>query len=332
MRAIVCNAWGPPATLAVETLPDPVAGPGQVLVEVRAAGVNFPDVLTVQGKYQVRPPLPFTPGFELAGVVRAAGPGAGDWHPGDRVIAFTRVGAFAELALAPVEALVRMPDGLGFDVAAAVTLTYGTAHHALVDRGALRPGEMLLVLGAAGGVGLAAVELGKALGARVIAAAGGAAKLAVCRDYGADVLIDYERDDLREALRAATGGRGPDVVLDPVGGRFSEPALRALAWRGRHLVVGFAGGAIPALPWNLVLLKGASVVGVFWGDFQRKEPAAHAAAMARMLAWMAEGKLKPLVSRRYPLADTARALEDMAARRVTGKIVIVPAVSPASAA
>jgi NADPH2:quinone reductase len=324
MRAVVCNAWGAPATLALETLPDPVPGTGQVLVEVAAAGVNFPDVLTVQGTYQVRPPLPFTPGFELAGRVRATGPGVTGWRPGDRVIACTRVGAFAELALAPSGSLVRMPDELAFDVGAAVTITYGTAHHALVDRGALHPGETLLVLGAAGGVGLAAVELGKALGARVIAAAGGPAKLAACRDAGADVLIDYERDDLREALRAATGGRGPDVILDPVGGRFSEPALRSIAWRGRHLVVGFAGGEIPKLPWNLVLLKGASIVGVFWGDFERKEPAAHAAAMARMLGWMAEGKLKPLVSRRYALEQTAQALEDMAGRRVTGKVVIVP--------
>ena len=324
MRAVVCNAWGPPDSLVLATLPDPIPGPGQVLVEVKAAGVNFPDVLTVQGKYQVRPPLPFTPGFELAGVVRATGPDVTDWRPGERVIACTRIGAFAELALAPAAALTRMPDGLGFDVAAAVTLTYGTAHHALADRGALRPGETLLVLGAAGGVGLAAVELGKALGARVIAAAGGAAKLDVCRAAGADAVIDYEHDDQREAIRAATDGRGSDVILDPVGGRFSEPALRAIAWRGRHLVVGFANGTIPNVPWNVVLLKGAAVVGVFWGDFQRKEPAAHAAAMERMLAWMAEGRLAPLVSRRYALEDTAQALNDMAARRVTGKVVIVP--------
>jgi len=334
MQAVVCRDWGPPGNLVVDTLADPVPGPGQVLVEVRAAGVNFPDVLTVQGKYQVRPPLPFTPGFELAGVVRACGPGVTDWRVGDRVIAFTRVGAFAQLALAGVETLVRMPDGLDFDVAAAVTLTYGTAHHALADRAQLQPGETLLVLGAAGGVGLAAVELGRALGARVIAAAGGADKLDVCRAHGADVVIDYDREDLREAIRAATGGRGPDVIVDPVGGAYSEPALRSIAWRGRHLVVGFAAGDIPKLPWNLVLLKGAAVVGVFWGDFQRKEPQQHAQAMRTMLEWMAEGKLKPLVSRRYALAETAQALEDMAARRVTGKVVIVPppVTPPASSA
>lgn len=324
MKAVVCRNWGPPDSLALEDLPDPQPGPDQVVVEVRAAGVNFPDVLTVQGKYQIRPPLPFTPGNEFAGVVRAVGPGVTAFAPGDRVIGFTRTGAFAELALAPVSALVAMPAGLDFDVAAAVTLTYGTAHHALADRGALQPGETLLVLGAAGGVGLAAVELGKALGARVIAAASGADKLAVCRACGADVLIDYGHEDLREALRAATDGRGPDVIVDPVGGIYSEPALRSIAWRGRHLVIGFANGAIPQVPWNVVLLKGASVVGVFWGDFQRKEPQANAAAMRTLLDWMAAGKLRPLVSQRYPLADTARALQDMAARRVTGKVVIVP--------
>lgn len=324
MKAVVCRNWGPPDSLALEDLPDPQPGPDQVVVAVRAAGVNFPDVLTVQGKYQIRPPLPFTPGNEFAGVVRTIGPGVTAFAPGDRVIGFTRTGAFAELALAPVSALAAMPAGLDFDVAAAVTLTYGTAHHALADRGALQPGETLLVLGAAGGVGLAAVELGKALGARVIAAASGADKLAVCRAYGADVLIDYAHEDLREALRAATDGRGPDVIVDPVGGIYSEPALRSIAWRGRHLVIGFANGAIPQVPWNVVLLKCASVVGVFWGDFQRKEPQANAAAMRTLLDWMAQGKLRPLVSQRYPLADTARALQDMAARRVTGKVVIVP--------
>ncbi|WP_296945174.1 NADPH:quinone oxidoreductase family protein [uncultured Massilia sp.] len=324
MKAIVCKAWGPPASLVLEDLPDPVPGPGQVVVAVHAAGVNFPDVLTVQGKYQVRPPLPFTPGMEFAGVVRAVGPDVAGHAPGDRVIGFTRTGAFADLALAPVDTLVPMPDGMDFDVAASVTLTYGTSHHALVDRGALRAGETLLVLGAAGGVGLAAVEIGKALGARVIAAASSADKLAVCRAHGADVLIDYGREDLREAIRAATGGKGPDVIYDPVGGIYSEPALRAIAWRGRHLVVGFANGAIPQVPWNVALLKGASIVGVFWGDFQRKEPQANAAAMRTMLDWMMEGRLRPLVSKRYALEDTARALEDMAARKVTGKVVIEP--------
>jgi len=324
MKAIRCTAWGPPDSLVLDDLPDLAAGPGEVVVDVKAAGVNFPDVLTVQGKYQVRPPLPFTPGNEFAGVVRAVGAGVRDFAPGQRVIGFTRTGAFAEQAVAPSSAYLAMPDDMDFDVAAAITLTYGTSYHALADRGALQAGETMLVLGAAGGVGLAAIEIGKALGARVIAAASSAEKLAVCKAHGADVLVDYESDDLREALRAATDGRGPDVIYDPVGGRYSEPALRSIAWRGRHLVVGFAAGEIPRLPWNLMLLKGASVVGVFWGDFTRKEQDAHLAAMRRIAGWIAQGKLTPLVSRRYPLADTARALDDMAARKVIGKIVIVP--------
>lgn len=324
MKAIRCTAWGPPDSLVLDNLPDLVAGPGEVVVDVKAAGVNFPDVLTVQGKYQVRPPLPFTPGNEFAGVVRAVGAEVCDFAPGQRVIGFTRTGAFAEQAVAPASAYLTMPDDMDFDVAAAITLTYGTSYHAVADRGALQAGETMLVLGAAGGVGLAAIEIGKALGARVIAAASSAEKLAVCKAHGADVLINYDSEDVREALRAATDGRGPDVIYDPVGGKYSEPALRSIAWRGRHLVVGFAAGEIPRLPWNLMLLKGASVVGVFWGDFTRKEQEAHLAAMRRITGWIAEGKLTPLVSQRYPLSDTARALEDMAARKVIGKVIIVP--------
>ncbi|MBD8532520.1 MULTISPECIES: NADPH:quinone oxidoreductase family protein [unclassified Massilia] len=324
MKAIVCKDWGPADSLELQDLPDLVPGPGQVAVDVRAAGVNFPDVLTVQGKYQVKPPLPFTPGNEFAGVVRAVGDDVRGFAVGDRVIGFTQTGAFAEQALAPATVLMPMPPGMDFDTAAAITLTYGTSHHAVVDRGQLKAGETMLVLGAAGGVGLAAIEIGKALGARVIAAASSADKLAVCREHGADVLIDYTQEDLREALKAATGGKGPDVIYDPVGGPYSEPALRSIAYRGRHLVVGFAAGDIPKLPWNLMLLKSASVVGVFWGDFARREPQANLAAMREMLGWMAEGKLKPLVSKRYALAETAQALNDMAARKVTGKVVIVP--------
>lgn len=324
MKAVRCKDWGPIDQLAIEDLPDLVPGAGEVVVDVKAAGVNFPDVLTVQGKYQVRPPLPFTPGNEFAGTVRAVGAGVTGYAPGQAVIGFTRTGAFAEQALAPGEALMPMPPGMDFDTAAAITLTYGTSHHAVVDRAGLQPGETMLVLGAAGGVGLAAIEIGKALGARVIAAASSDEKLAVCRAHGADAVINYETEDLREALKAATNGRGPDVIYDPVGGKYSEPALRSIAWRGRHLVVGFAAGEIPKLPWNLMLLKGASVVGVFWGDFVRKEPAANLAAMRQMLGWMAEGKLKPLVSARYQLEETAQALNDMAARKVTGKVVICP--------
>jgi NADPH2:quinone reductase len=324
MKAIVCKAWGPPDSLELQDLPDLVPGPGEVAIDVRAAGVNFPDVLTVQGKYQVKPPLPFTPGNEFAGVVRAVGEGVGKLAVGDRVIGFTQTGAFAQQVVAPAAVLMPMPPGMDFDTAAAITLTYGTSHHAVVDRGQLQAGETMLVLGAAGGVGLAAIEIGKALGARVIAAASNAEKLEVCRQHGADVLIDYTKEDLREALKAATNGKGPDVIYDPVGGPYSEPALRSIAYRGRHLVIGFAAGDIPKLPWNLMLLKSASVVGVFWGDFARREPQKNLAAMREMLGWMAEGKLKPLVSKRYPLADTAQALNDMAERKVTGKVVIVP--------
>jgi len=324
MKAVRCKDWGPPDSLVVAHLPDLEPGPGEVVVDVKAAGVNFPDVLTVQGKYQYKPELPFTPGNEFAGVVRAVGPGVTAYAPGQAVIGFTRTGAFAEQALAPLESLLPVPEGMDFDTAAAITLTYGTSYHAVADRGALQAGETMLVLGAAGGVGLAAIEIGKALGARVIAAASSDDKLAVCRAHGADELINYARDDLREAIKAATAGRGPDVIYDPVGGAYSEPALRSIAWRGRHLVVGFAAGEIPRLPWNLMLLKGASVVGVFWGDFTRKEPAAHQAAMRRLMDWMAEGKLRPLVSQRYPLERTAQALNDMAGRKVVGKVVITP--------
>jgi len=324
MKAIVCKDWGPPDSLELQDLPDLVPQAGEAVIDVRAAGVNFPDVLTVQGKYQYRPELPFTPGNEFAGTVRAVGAGVSRFKAGDKVIGFARSGAFAEQVCAPAEVLMPMPPGMDFDTAAAITLTYGTSHHAVVDRAQLQAGETMLVLGAAGGVGLAAIEIGKALGARVIAAASSADKLDVCRAHGADVLIDYTKEDLREALKAANGGKGPDVIYDPVGGPYTEPALRSIAWRGRHLVIGFAAGEIPKLPWNLLLLKGASVVGVFWGEFARREPQANVAAMRQMLGWMAEGKLKPLVSKRYALAETAQALNDMAARKVTGKVVIVP--------
>jgi NADPH:quinone reductase len=324
MKAIVCKAWGLPDTLVIEELPEPVPGPGQVAIDVKAAGVNFPDVLIIQNKYQVKPTLPFTPGSELAGVVRAVGDGVSHVKTGDRVIAFTGQGAFAQQALAPVQAVAPMPPGMDFDTAAAITLTYGTSHHAVVDRAQLKAGETMLVLGAAGGVGLAAIEIGKALGARVVAAASSDEKLAVCKAHGADATINYTTQDLREAIRAATDGKGPDVIFDPVGGIYTEPAFRSIAWRGRYLVVGFANGEIPKLPLNLALLKGASLVGVFWGDFSRREPKANLAAMRELMGWLAAGKIKPHISGHYALADTPQALNDMAARKITGKIVIQP--------
>ncbi|HEY1611694.1 MAG TPA: NADPH:quinone oxidoreductase family protein [Paraburkholderia sp.] len=321
MRAIRCNQYGPPDTLTLEDLPDLQPPAGQVVIDVKAASVNFPDVLIIENKYQTKPPLPFTPGAELAGVVRSAGEGV-TLKPGTRVVAYVRVGAFAEQALADATACVALPDRADFATAAAFTLAYGTSHHAVVDRGALRAGETMLVLGAAGGVGLAAVEIGHALGARVIAAASSDEKLDVCRRYGADATINYTTEDLRERIKALTGGNGPDVIFDPVGGVYAEPAFRSIGWRGRYLVVGFANGEIPKLPLNLPLLKGASLVGVFWGDFAQREPERNAAAFTQMHGWIDAGLIRPYVSKRYALAQTPQALADMAARRVTGKIVI----------
>lgn len=324
MRAILCERWGGPEQLRVADVPSPRPGPGEVKVRVRAAGVNFPDVLIIQRKYQVRPELPFTPGAEVAGVVAEIGPGVEAPRPGDRVAALCTLGGFAEEVVVPARACAVLPEHVGFPVASAFLLAYGTSWHALRDRAALRAGETLLVLGAAGGVGLAAIDIGKALGAWVVAAASSAAKLDVCRSHGADALIDYGTADLRAAIAEATGERGPDVVFDPVGGALSEPAFRSIAWGGRHLVIGFAGGDIPALPLNLPLLKGASVVGVFWGAFTRREPERNREAAAEMLAMIADGRLRPLVSRSYALDEAPRALLDMAARRVVGKVVIAP--------
>ncbi len=324
MKAIVCKAWGLPDTLVVEEQADLSAGPGQVVIDIKAAGVNFPDVLIIQNKYQFKPNLPFTPGSELSGVISAVGEGVTHYKVGDKVIAFIGHGAFAQQVVAPAANLMPMPPGMDFDVAAAITLTYGTSHHAVCDRAQLKAWETMLVLGAAGGVGLAAIEIGKALGARVIAAASSEEKLAVCRAHGADACINYSTQDLREAIKAATDGKGPDVIYDPVGGDYSEAAFRSIGWRGRYLVVGFANGEIPKLPLNLTLLKGASLVGVFWGEFAKREPKANLQAMRQLMGWLAEGKIKPHISGRYALADTAQALNDMAARKVTGKVIILP--------
>ncbi len=323
MKALLCKAWGGPETLVLEDVASPQPGPGEVVIDVKAAGVNFPDVLIIQNKYQVKPPLPFAPGAEFAGVIKEVGPGVSGFAAGDRVIAMTTWGAFAEECVARTDQLVRMPAGLDFATAGAFTLTYGTSWHALKDRGQLRAGETLLVLGAAGGVGLAAIEIGKALGARVIAAASSPEKLAVCRAHGADETIDYAAEDLRTRLKAIAG-EGVDVVYDPVGGPYAEPAIRSTAWRGRYLIVGFANGEIPRIPLNLMLLKGSSLVGVYWGDWTRREPAAAAAGMVELLGWLAAGRLKPRVSGRYPLARAAEALAALAGRKVAGKLVVEP--------
>jgi NADPH:quinone reductase len=324
MKAIVCKAWGLPETLVIEEQANLVPAAGEIVIDIMAAGVNFPDVLIIQNKYQFKPELPFTPGNELAGTVHAVGAGVTQYKVGDKVFAFVPQGAFAQQVKVTADAVLPMAAGMDFDTAAAITLTYGTSHHAVVDRAQLKAGETMLVLGAAGGVGLAAIEIGKALGARVIAAASTAEKLAVCKEHGADVLINYTTEDLREAIKAATNAKGPDVVYDPVGGSYTESAFRSIAWRGRYLVIGFANGEIPKLPLNLPLLKGASLVGVFWGDFARREPAHNLAAMQELMRWLAEGKIKPHISARYALADTPQALIDMASRKVTGKIVILP--------
>ena len=322
MKAVVCKEFGPPDSLRVEELPSPRAGPGEAVISVKAASVNFPDVLIIQNKYQFKPPLPFSPGSELAGVVKEVGAGVAGFKPGDKVIAFTTYGAFAEEVKTEAARLLPLPEGMDFVAGAAFLLTYATSDHALRDRGALRAGETLLVLGAAGGVGLAAIEIGKALGARVIACASSEDKLAVCREHGADATINYATEDLRERIKALTDGRGVDVVYDPVGGPYSEPAFRSLAWRGRLLVVGFAAGDIPKLPLNLPLLKGASVVGVFWGDFARREPKQFADSVRQLGEWYRQGKLRPHVSQTFPLEKAADALKLMAARQVKGKVVL----------
>ncbi|MCS6944703.1 MAG: NADPH:quinone oxidoreductase family protein [Sutterellaceae bacterium] len=324
MKAIQCQEWGGPEKLRLVELPLPEPKPGQVRLRVRAAGVNFPDALIVQKKYQMQPPLPFTPGSEVAGEVDAVGEGVTDRRPGQRVIAFVGLGAFAEYVCTQAAQTIPIPDSLSDEIAAAFTLTYATSHHALFARAGLKAGETLLVLGAGGGVGLAAVELGKLAGARVMAAASTDEKLAAARAHGADELINYSSADLRETVKALTAGKGADVVYDPVGGAYSEPALRALGWRGRFLVVGFANGEIPKIPLNLLLLKEASALGVFWGDFARREPEANANMLQQLFQWLAQGKLKPHVSQVYPLSDTPQALQSLLARRAVGKLVIRP--------
>lgn len=324
MRAIRCEAWGGPETLKLRDIPDPVPQKGEVVVRVRAAGVNFPDVLIIQKKYQVQPELPFTPGAEIAGEIEAVGEGVTTYKPGDRVLALCSIGGFAEKIALDAHRCAPIPDNVSYEVAAGFMLAFGTSHHAVVDRGEVKPGETVLVLGAAGGVGLAAVEIAKAKGARVIAAASSEEKLTICRERGADATINYTTEDLRAAIKQHTDGKGPDIIFDPVGGTLAEPAFRSIAWRGRYLVIGFAEGTIPSLPLNLPLLKGASLVGVFWGEFARREPKHQVAMMQDLFAMLARGEIRPLVSKTYALDETTQALQDMAARRVTGKIVILP--------
>ncbi len=322
VRAVLCKAYGPPNTLVVEEVAARAPSADEALVSVKAASVNFPDVLIIENKYQIKPPLPFSPGSELAGIVAAVGEKVTQVRVGDRVMAITGYGAFAEEVPVDATRLLPIPPGMDFVTAAAFGLAYATSDHALRDRGALRPGETLLVLGAAGGVGLAAIEIGKAVGARVIACASSDDKLAVCREHGADATINYATEDLRDRIKALTGGTGPNVIYDAVGGPYTEPALRSIAWRGRLLVVGFAAGDIPRIPLNLTLLKGCAIVGVYWGDFARREPEHFAASMHQLGRWFAEGRLKPHVSARFPLDRASDALALMASRQVKGKVVL----------
>jgi NADPH2:quinone reductase len=323
MKAVLCKELGPPEKLVVEEVPPLAPGKGQVVVGVKAAGVNFPDTLIIQGKYQFKAEPPFSPGGEVAGVVKALGEGVTGVRVGDRVIASSTYGGFAEEMAVEAERLVPMPDAMDYVPASAFILTYGTSYHALKDRAQLKAGETLLVLGASGGVGIAAIQLGKAMGARVIAAASSEAKLAVCKDNGADELIDYADDDLRTRVKAITAGRGVDVVYDPVGGPYSEPALRDMAWNGRFLVVGFAAGEIPKVPLNLVLLKGCAIVGVFWGAFTRAEPQRNRRNNEELMQLYLDGKVKPHIHATYPLTEAAKALNEVLYKRVSGKVVLI---------
>jgi len=323
MHAWLCkNPTGVEALTWTE-LPTPQPETGEVLIEIKAASLNFPDLLIVQNKYQMKPPLPFVPGSEYAGVVQAVGAGVTHLKVGQSVACLSGTGGFATHTVAPAALCMPLPAGFPFVDAAAFIMIYATSHHALADRAQLKAGETVLVLGAAGGVGTSAIQIAKALGARVIAAASTDEKCALCRSIGADDTINYSTQDLREILKTLTQGKGPDVIYDPVGGAMAEPAFRSIAWRGRYLVVGFAAGAIPSLPLNLTLLKGASIVGVFWGGFAKNEPTANASAMAELAQWYAQGKIKPVIDSTLPMADLKAAYARMGSREVKGKLVMV---------
>lgn len=323
MKAILCHDYGPPDSLTLGELPDPEAGPGKAVIEIHAAGANFVDALCIQGTYQIKPPLPFIPGMELAGVVRAVGEGVSNVASGDRVACLAGIGgAFAEQIAVRADRLVRIPDTMDFDTGAGFSLTYCTSLYALENRGHIAAGDTLLVLGAAGGVGLAAVDLGKALGARVIAAASSDEKLAKCREFGADAVINYDKEDLKARVKELTGGAGVDLVYDPVGGDYSETALRTMGWNGRFLVIGFANGAIPRIPINLTLLKGCEIVGVDWGQFGARFPTETAPVLDRVMQLFEQGKINPCVTQRYSFEDAPRALNDLLGRKVVGKAVI----------
>ena len=323
MHAWLCeNPIGVDA-LTWKSLPAPEPKAGEVRIRIEAASLNFPDLLIVQNKYQMKPPLPFVPGSEYAGIIEAVGEGVTHLQVGQAVACLSGTGGFGTHTLAPAKLCMPLPAGFGSVDAAAFIMTYATSHHALLDRGQLKAGETVLVLGAAGGVGTAAIQIAKTSGARVIAAASTQEKCDLCAAQGADATINYNKDNFRERLKELTEGKGPDVIYDPVGGEYAEPAFRSIAWRGRYLVVGFAAGPIPALPWNLALLKGASIVGVFWGDFSRRESAANAAMMQELAQWYGQGKIKPVIHKTMPMAELKQAYAEMGSRGVMGKLVMV---------
>ncbi|WP_348761234.1 NADPH:quinone oxidoreductase family protein [uncultured Salinisphaera sp.] len=324
MKALLCKQFGPPETLVVEDIEGPPLAADQIRIDVHAAAVNFPDSLIIENKYQTKPELPFSPGGELSGVIAEVGRDVTHLKVGDEVIAFTAYGAFAEQVVAGADRVIPKPGGVDHVTASAFVMTYGTSYHALMDRAGLQTGETVLVLGASGGVGLAAIEIAKACGAHVIAAASSAEKLAVCTEHGADDTINYAEADLRDEIKRLTDGRGVDVVYDPVGGALTEAGLRSCAWRGRHLVIGFAAGDIPAPPLNLALLKGCSIIGVFWGRFVATEPRQNAADLKALFGLLADGKLKPHIAGTYPLARGGEAIAALANRAVSGKLVITP--------
>ena len=324
MKALLCTRYGTPDDLELADIADPKPAPGEAVVRVAAAALNFFDTLIIAGKYQVKPPMPFSPSAEFAGTVESVGAGVTALKAGDRVLGYAGYGAARQRIALAADRLVKIPANVDFDHAAGICVTYGTTLYALKDRAHLKSGETLAVLGASGGVGLAAVELGKLMGARVIACASSAAKLAFAREHGADDGIDYANDDLKDALRAKTGGNGADVIYDPVGGAYAEAALRSIAWEGRFLVIGFAAGEIPKLPLNLVLLKSCDVLGVFWGSWITRDPAGHRANTEQLLSWVAAGKLSSHVHAVYPLGEAAAALKAIASRTVMGKVILRP--------
>ncbi len=322
MKAILCKSYGPPSNLVLEDIPSLSPKKGEVVVAVKSCALNFPDTLIIQGLYQFKPPLPFSPGSDIAGVVKEVGEGVTHLKVGDEVLGLVPHGGFAEEVLAPADWVFPKPEGMSFVNAAAFMMAYGTSYHALKDRANMQKGETLLVLGASGGIGLTAVELGKLMGANVIAAASTEEKLQLCREYGADMTINYREEDLKQRIRDLTDGKGADVIIDPVGGHYTEAALRSTARGGRLLVIGFTAGEIPKIPLNLPLLKSCSIVGVFWGDFVRKNPEANRANAKQLLQWYFTQKIRPHIHATYPLEEVPKALEEMMDRKVRGKVVI----------